>query len=326
MKYLIINDEHELYEVMFEEAFRSEDYDVSEVDRLTMTPGPLDYLRRIHFSERINRHIWLPGKGIWNRSYALESYPFDPNERYWLVFLNGTLRLYYSKNYLMRLRRRHGNVKLALLMYDSSSNPSARRAFDMAPLFDAVFSFDEGDCERYGFQHFYSTLSFPSFVRRDEMFRSGAFFVGTADNRLPLMLASFKRLSSVVNNPLFVLASKSLEHEDLAMGVQISRKGLPYRTALSYSYNTDLVVEIVKPGQSGITLRTCEAILFNKKLLTNNVSLQNMPFFDSRYMSVFESAEEIDLGFVCRPMDVRYERSDWFSPLRIIRKLDELPW
>lgn len=311
---------------MFEEAFQSEDYDVSEVDRFTTSSGLLDTLRRIHFSERINRHIWLPGKGIWNGFYALESYPFNPDERYWLIFLNGTLRLYYSKDYLMRLRGRHENVKLALVMYDSSSNSSTRRAFDMAPLFDAVLSFDEGDCERYGFQHFYSTLSFPSFVRQDEKLQSGAFFVGTADNRLPLMLSSFEKLSSVVNNPLFVLASKSLECEGLPKGVQISRKGIPYRAALSYSYNTDLVVEIVKPGQSGVTLRTCEAILFNKKLLTNNASLRDMPFFDSRYMSVFESAEDIDLGFVCKPMDVRYERSDWFSPLRIIRKLDELPW
>lgn len=326
MKYLIINDEHELYEAMFEEAFRSEDYDVSEVDRLSKSLGPVDILRRVHFSERINRHIWLPGKGIWNRFYALESYPFNPNERYWIVFLNGTLRLYYSKEYLMQLRKRHGNVKLALVMYDSSSDSSARRAFEMAPLFDVVFSFDEGDCDRYGFQRFYSTLSFPDFVRRDEKLRSGAFFVGTADNRLPLMLASFEKISSVVKNPLFVLASKSLECKGLPEGVQISRTRMPYRTALNYSYNTDLVIEIVKPGQSGITLRTCEAILFNKKLLTNNASLRDMPFFDSRYMSVFGSAEDINLEFVCEPIDVRYERNDWFSPLHIIRKLDKLPW
>ena len=66
------------------------------------------------------------------------------------------------------------------------------------------------------------------------------------------------------------------------------------------AYNTDCIVEVVKEGQTGVSLRTCEAIAFNKKLLTNNVQIKEMPFYDSRFISVFTDSDEIDTEFVNR--------------------------
>ena len=100
--------------------------------------------------------------------------------------------------------------------------------------------------------------------------------------------------------------------------------GMPYKEALQYSYNSDLVVEIVRDGQAGISLRTCEAIFFNKKLLTNNSCIKKMPFYDSRFMSIFHNGDDIDLDFVQNSVEVQYEKGNWFSPLRIIERLDNL--
>ena len=98
-------------------------------------------------------------------------------------------------------------------------------------------------------------------------------------------------------------------------------KRLSYKEALQYSYNSNCIVEIVREGQTGVSLRTCEAIIFNKKLITNNAELANMPFYDSRFMRIFNRPEEIDINFIKSDIDVNYEYSGYFSPLIIIEKL-----
>ncbi len=98
---------------------------------------------------------------------------------------------------------------------------------------------------------------------------------------------------------------------------------ISYADTLEYSFNTDCIFEVVKPGQTGITLRTCEAIIFNKKLLTNNKAIKDTPFYNEKYMSVFENEEDIDLNFILEKIDIDYNYEDWFSPNVIIQKLNE---
>jgi hypothetical protein len=99
---------------------------------------------------------------------------------------------------------------------------------------------------------------------------------------------------------------------------------MAYDEELQMAYNTDCIVEVLKEGQSGISLRTCEAIAFNKKLITNNKSLLSMPFYDERYMRLFSCAEDIDIDFIKEKIDVKYDDTDYFSPLRILDQLAAL--
>lgn len=320
-KYLIINDEHELYDVMYADLYRTNEYDIEEISRFIPMPSVLEKIRSIHFDDRINRHLWLPGKCIWNRWYMLDRYPYDVEEQYWVLFLNGTLRNYYSASYLRRFKQRHANVRLAMVMYDSYSNKHASRAIELMPLFDKVFSFDELDCRKHGLEFFYATMSKPSFIKYDESFHNGAFFVGAAEGRLPLMEKCFSTIAQVAPNCRFNVVG--VPREDQRCRYINYNAGMSYKTALQYSYNSDLIVEILRDGQTGVSLRTCEAILFNKKLLTNNEHIKEMPFYDPRFMSVFKTGDDIDLDFVRKPMDVKYPDDTWFSPLRIIQQLDK---
>ena len=104
MKFLIVDDEHELYKIMFSDLFKPSKYNIEEIPRL-ITPSFLRKFKEIHFNEKINRHFWIPGKSIWNKYYALSKYRFDENENYVIIFLNGTLRHYYSKDYLINLKK-----------------------------------------------------------------------------------------------------------------------------------------------------------------------------------------------------------------------------
>lgn len=45
-------------------------------------------------------------------------------------------------------------------------------------------------------------------------------------------------------------------------------------------------------------MRTHEAVALNKKLLTNNPQLKNAPFYNENYISIFDSANNIDSIFL----------------------------
>ena len=65
-------------------------------------------------------------------------------------------------------------------------------------------------------------------------------------------------------------------------------------------------------------------MLYNKKLLSNNPSIVNLPYYDPRWMRTFRTAEDIDLDWVraVEPVDYGY-RGD-FSVENFFRRVEEL--
>ncbi|SFO26906.1 hypothetical protein SAMN04487831_11523 [Pseudobutyrivibrio sp. UC1225] len=319
MKYIFIDDEHALYKRMFSDCFKEGPYDIEEIPRMVV-PSGLKWLYKLHINDKINRRIWLPAKMLWKPCYRLHKYNFDENEEYRVLFMNGSLKYHFDEKYLLDFKKNHPNVKLVMIMYDSFSNKSAKRSIGMIPIFDYVFSFDQGDCERHGFMHIYSTFSRPDFVYEDETKKSKCFFIGYGVGRLEILQNTFAKITAGVKGCKFYIAGVKSEEQKSIPDVIYNHR-MSYDEELQMAYNTDCVVEVVKEGQTGVSLRTCEAIAFNKKLITNNQSLLSMPFYDERYMQVFKNPEEIDLDFINKDIVVKYEDSDYFSPLKIIEQL-----
>ena len=322
MKYLIVDDEHILYKRMFADCFKNSKYDITEIPRMII-PKILKPLYQIHFNEKINRHLWLPFKSLWKRFYGIQNYHFDKNEKYCIVFLNGSLRLYFSKKYMLKFKKNHPNVKLVMILYDSFSNKSAKRSIDMIPVFDYVFSFDPGDCERHGFEYIYSTFSKPDLVSYDVQKKSTAFFIGFGMGRLSLLQNTFAKITKELNGCRFYITGVKIEDQKPIKDV-VYNKTMFYDDEMQMIFNTDCVIEVVREGQTGVTLRTCEAVVFNKKLLTNNSSIRSMPFYDSRYMRVFDEIKESDIEFIKNKIPVKYDDCSYFSPLKIFDRLSEL--
>ena len=49
-------------------------------------------------------------------------------------------------------------------------------------------------------------------------------------------------------------------------GYWVKENGMPYGEFLQHTLNSDIVVDLLRPGQSGLTVRTLEALFYNKKL------------------------------------------------------------
>ena len=136
MKFLMIDDEHELYKVMMSDLFENENYNVEEIKRVCM-PKCVRILHDVHYSRRVNKFFEMPAKQIWDHWYLLDKYAFDPNEKYIVLFMNGSLRNFFNENYLMRIKKKHPNVKLCLIIFDKSIYYGAKRAIKMKKCFDS---------------------------------------------------------------------------------------------------------------------------------------------------------------------------------------------
>lgn len=72
---------------------------------------------------------------------------------------------------------------------------------------------------------------------------------------------------------------------------------------------------------SSNTLRFWEAVIYNKKLYTNWAGAVNSPYYDSRFMRVFNNPDEIDYDFIKERIWVNYNYQGELSPVKYLEIL-----
>jgi len=98
---------------------------------------------------------------------------------------------------------------------------------------------------------------------------------------------------------------------------------MPYNEMLYYTVNSKCILEVNQGGAVGYTSRFLEAVMYNKKLLTNNCSIQKSAFFSPEYIQCFSKVEEINLAFISEDLlQVDYGYQGEFSPLHLIEKIE----
>ena len=176
---------------MYADALTTDKYDVEEITRMDEVKHNLFY--RICFSNKINSCICVPFKGVWDKCYPLGRYQFKNNEKYAVIFLNGSIRHFFSLSFFRKFKKRHPNVKLILTLYDSLHNVYSKQTLKMLKYFDTVFSYDEEDCGKRGFERIYHTLSKPNFVFDEAEKHTSVFFIGEANSRERILKSAAKK-------------------------------------------------------------------------------------------------------------------------------------
>ena len=68
-------------------------------------------------------------------------------------------------------------------------------------------------------------------------------------------------------------------------------------------------------------MRFYEAIFYNKILLTNNHSSMKHPLYNDKYMSVFDSEQEIDIKLIKSDNSVDYHYQNEMSPVYFVEEI-----
>lgn len=114
---------------------------------------------------------------------------------------------------------------------------------------------------------------------------------------------------------------KKIEEKDVYYGL------LPYDENVKRGIESNCILEIVRKDFIGFTQRYFEAIVFNKKLLSNNPAIKEMPYYNPDYMQYFEKVNDIDWEWVKEVDEVDYQYKGEFDPQnwedKIIKIIEE---
>ena len=216
--------------------------------------------------------------------------------------------------FLHAIRGRNRNSVFILYAWDSIQNKKGLS--DFLPLFDFVFSFDSEDClsseHKVYFRPLFFLNEFESIVQKDS-FKYDLSFVGTAhsdrysiiqqlrnqaesygfNNYWYLFLQDKKLfLYNKLTNPSFAKAHLSDFHY----------KPLGRKALLDIISDSQIVIDIHHPKQTGLTMRTIETLGARRKLITTNHYVKKYDFYDERNILVINREKPmLDIDFLKMP-------------------------
>ena len=183
-----------------------------------------------------------------------------------------------------------------------------------------VWSFDQQDCMRYKLQkniQFY----FHSEVRQDILPQYDAIFVGKDKGRWEVVMDMKRRLENC-NLKLYINVVK-----DTSMIKKINIRNrrnkyerlLDYKEVLRIINESSCIIDVPQPGQTGLTVRTLEALFYKKKLISTNMSLRSYEFYRPENILIWNSECDNDtiIDFFRKPYkeiaDVQFAFENWID-------------
>lgn len=279
-------------------------------------------LRRVHLSRRIWRwmpHIPIPLQYLW---YDYGN-TINIKEIRSILVVNGCIDK-IDFNYLRNCKLE--GIPILLLLIDSVNSESItvlrnRRLF-FNSLWDKVYTFDPIDAKQYGF--IYKGFCFYSMNKDIESSNNPTIDVyftgGTKGGRSELINRAYNYLVSSGCKCAFDVRLK-YKDEIRCKGINYIKKWIDYKEVLIKVANSRCILEILQNNQSGSSLRYCEAVFYNKKLLTNNPNIINYPYYNPKWMKVFDNPEKIDVEWLMSSDKVDYQYKGDFSPVFFIENL-----
>lgn len=281
----------------------------------------LKTLRRIHFSEKINRVVKLPFKGIWHCS--LRTIDWNCNTMYYVIFVGAALRP-NDCLYLENIRKKY-NVKYILYALDAwSDNKRSKFAkYYMDRLgFDYIFTFDYKDAIVHNFIYINAPYSIITDNKSNNI-ENDLYLVANAKGRLNEFHMIYEYLEKNNVSSQYRISEVPGKQQSFKDKI-IYNNPIKYTEIINELKKSNCILEVLTKRQSAATNRYYEAVCYNKKLLTNNKNVVNLPFYNPEYIHVFEKPEDIDCDWVKERIPVDYQYDGRFSPTHLIDKIIEL--
>lgn len=295
--------------------------DVNHLDNAVYLCKPIDsnsrlltFLYKTHFSGILNRKFDMPFKSIWNPMMFRRKFK---NQRP-ICFVFFIRRCYLLKYGLMEhLKKRYPDAKFVCHYQDLVAHCPDVAVDEIKRRFDLVLSFDQQDAKQYGLEYYPLVYSDYEVPQNPDIKPSDVFFVGKAKDRLQDIIDAYKRLRDAGLRCDFHITGVPKDKRQLEDEIDYCDK-MPYIENLQRIKATKCLLEVMQKGGHGYTLRACEAIMYDRKLLTNNPEVTGAPFYSADNVSVFTSAKDIDLDFVKTAHDADYNYKDKLSPVHML--------
>lgn len=311
-------DHNAYYTICMEDLYKRSD--------VSVVSWPLDYAPRIvkfmfnlHNSIKLNKLIKLPLKNVWYPYYFRDK--FHNNKPYCFVLINRN----YPLEYFRYLKNKYKGCKIVLLHRDlrfvcEQCSPQYLSCKDI----DLQMTFDKGESEKFNMPHFdefESKIDVPISTNYPE---SDVFFAGKAKNRLDKILNVYKSLISHGLKCKFYITGTDPTQQVWLPGIEYSDKFMPYKEMLYHSVNARCILEINQENADGYTSRFLEAIMFNKRIITDNESVKLSEFYSDKNIQIITDYTDVNASFILNPEKIDYNYNGQFSPVNLLKRIEDI--
>jgi len=273
----------------------------------------------IHNSKNIEKALNLPFRQIWYK------YVFNSKDYKKLVSHSGTrIFVFFDSNpnvyndfFLSWLRSLPGNSVFCLLFVNTIST---KMKFDLNFIklnYTYIYTIDWLDADIYGFNyitHVHSKVELS--IKCDEAY--DITFAGGDKGRKTILEKIYRR--AIEKD---IVCDFTLFGSDSDVAIGINTQKLSYSDVLLRELQSRCILEINLPEQHAYSLRTIEAIMYNRKLITNNKSVKELPFYNDKFMLVFSSPDDIALDFCRNSVNVDYNYCNEYSPVNLLLDIEQ---
>lgn len=326
--YIILGDNGDLFKYSFMDLIKTGEATYISSDRiLKLTKKGV--LKKIIFSARLNRMFNMPFKKRWNNR-LLED--INDTEKplcfiifgLWFQFINDIDLLEY-------LRQRYPNSKSVWFAQDLFS--TIHFYYDNHPVdvknllgrFDFVITYDKGDSFKYSVPYHPTVLSKLDLKDSLDIPSCDVFFIGKSKGRLKLLYDIYLLLSQKGLDCQFIVIDVPIEEQALYPGIKFINKRFTYIENLLYVQKSKCLLELMQQDAEGYTFRTNEAVIYNKYLITNNLSIKHAPFYNEKNIICIDGSTDLkymDFSFINRKIPY-YENYELLLPKNLITFIED---
>ena len=241
------------------------------------------------------------------------------------------------RGFIRWLKKASPKLKTVMMFYNKASTLygiDGNKSIDDFPdrdimlPFDMIYTYDPEEAEAFHFEYYTAIsdvskyMSIVQDVPESDVFYCGSIRHEWKGGRFEAVDRVYQYLSSNnVNCDFHLVFSKSLPLPDRKYA---GTQRLTYLETIKHTINARAILEIVVEGQYGVTERFYNALMYNKKFITNNKSVLQHPYYDSRFMKVFEDPSEIEIEWLLDDRPVNYNYDGKYTPKGMYEMLKQI--
>ncbi|RKR08362.1 hypothetical protein C8C83_5600 [Flavobacterium sp. 90] len=164
------------------------------------------------------------------------------------------------------------------------------------PNFDEVFSFEKEDCKKYNLKLATNWIYNSECNVPQKPFEYQIFNIISKDRRLPIVSKIAADLKSKnISHKFFVYNKK---YKQQTSTVEFITNHIPLSEINEYINRSQVLLDVNRKGQNGLTFRVFESIGLQKKLITTNSDIVNYDFYNPKNILVIDEGNpDIPLSF-----------------------------
>lgn len=240
---------------------------------------------------------------IGNISTWLEAWK-DKVEQYDLIFIVDGIR---GRDVLEYIRKRNKHARI-IIYYVNPIDVSDRKAPANYEGFGCEFySFDPQDARNFNIKYkhwYYAEDQQRELYDKKIDIQQDIFFCGVDKGRLPY-LKELKEQFAFLGLKSKMLVVKSSDISYSGNDREWLSQPISYDEMIDNIVVSKAILDVVQPGQRGITLRPMEAMFYDRKLITNNPDVKQYDFYNPHNIFILQERSMAELSaFLQAPIEV----------------------